>query len=186
MTHRIEAEELSPQSNTVFIGIGSNMGDRLGFCRKAVSALRDHAAVRVIRVSSLYESDPVDFLEQGRFFNAVLTIETRLSPQSLLHCCQGIETSLGKKIDIPKGPRTIDLDLLFYNDLIMDAPELILPHPGAAHRAFVLVPLLEIAPRFTHPRLSQTAHELLAGLERVGKTGVEKYLGPGWETERAA
>lgn len=169
-----------------FIGIGSNLGDRLAFCREAIRRLGSASGIRIKKVSSLYESDPVGYLEQNRFYNAVVAVETSLPPRSLLAACQAIEQSLAKKILIPKGPRTIDLDLLFYDQQIIDEPELQIPHPAISNRAFVLVPLSEIAPDLIHPALHLTAAALLHRLEvetsrRDTSTGIEKIASSGWE-----
>ncbi|MBI3802400.1 MAG: 2-amino-4-hydroxy-6-hydroxymethyldihydropteridine diphosphokinase [Nitrospirae bacterium] len=171
-----------------FIGVGSNLGDRLLFCREAVQRLDATPSVRIIHLSSLYESDPVDYLPQGRFYNAVVEIETSLSPRDLLAACQEIERHLGKRVEIPKGPRTIDLDLLCYRpsdplDLshhgVLEEPGLTLPHPALPDRLFVLLPLAEIAPQWTHPRLHLSAVALLDRLKTP--SGVERIAGPGWE-----
>jgi len=168
---------------TAFIGIGSNTGDRMSFCRNAAQALQAAEGVRGARVSSLFETVPVGYLKQNRFYNAVLQIETTLSPLNLLFRCQEIEQRFRKKIAFPNGPRTIDLDLLFHGDTVCDTPELTLPHPELAHRFFVLIPLAEIAPDFIHPVLHLTVRGLLHRLKPSPSTGVKRRLGPGWEKE---
>jgi 2-amino-4-hydroxy-6-hydroxymethyldihydropteridine diphosphokinase len=170
----------------VFIGIGSNVGDRLASCREAVRRVGSTPGVRIKKISSLYETEPVDYLEQNRFYNAVIAIETSLSPGALLKSCQAIEHRLGKKILIPKGPRTIDLDLLFYDGEIIDEPGLQIPHPALCDRAFVLIPLTEIAPDFIHPALHTSVTQILRRLNtetsrRNISTGIEKIAPPGWE-----
>jgi len=135
---------------SAFIGIGSNIGDRLQFCQKAVAALSQHPEIQITLISSLYETAPVDFIDQDPFYNAVVAIKTTLSPHLLLKSCQEIEARLHKNIVVSKGPRTIDLDLLFYGDLILNAPDLTLPHPEIARRLFVLIPLAEIAADMLH------------------------------------
>jgi 2-amino-4-hydroxy-6-hydroxymethyldihydropteridine diphosphokinase len=125
-----------------FIGLGSNVGDRLGYLRRAVSALR---ALGEVRVSSVYETDPVG-PPQDPFLNAVASLETVLAPHDLLVALKKIEADLGR---IPRerwGPREIDLDLLLYGDETIDAPDLTVPHPEMTKRGFVLVPLVELAP----------------------------------------
>ena len=171
-----------PRWTVAYIGIGSNQGDRGAFCREAVDRIGTKSTVRIKKVSSLYETEPMEYLDQDWFYNAVIEIETSLSPLPLLRHCQKIENALGKKIAIPKGPRTIDLDLLFYDQKVMSRPGLTLPHPAAAMRPFVLMPLSEIAPDFVHPVLRQTASRLLAGLSN--RIRLEKKKGPGWEKER--
>ncbi len=169
------------QTDMAYIGIGANIGDRLSFCRKAVCSLQTDKALQVTKISSLYETEPVDFLDQDSFYNAVVALETRLSPDLLLQHCQEIEQDLGKKIKRPKGPRTIDLDVLFYHLLITESPQLTLPHPEVENRLFVLIPMLEIAPDFVHPGLSFPIKTLLARLKSGLVAGVEKRFGPGWE-----
>ncbi|HZR47698.1 MAG TPA: 2-amino-4-hydroxy-6-hydroxymethyldihydropteridine diphosphokinase [Candidatus Manganitrophaceae bacterium] len=169
-----------------YVGIGSNQGDRLALCREALRLLEAgrpgaKSAVRIKKISSLYETEPMEYLDQDRFYNAVVEIETTLPPLRLLKQCQKIENRLGKKIEIPKGPRTIDLDLLFYDQKIIDRPGLILPHPAAASRPFVLVPLAEIAPGFLDPRSGESASALLGRLPS-GFQIVKKHA-PGWERE---
>lgn len=166
----------------VFIGIGSNIGDRLASCREAVHRLGSKPNVRIKKISSLYETDPVDYLEQNRFYNAVVVIETSLPPGALLEGCREIEHQLGKKILIPKGPRTIDLDLLFYDHLILNEPGLRIPHPAIPDRAFVLTPLVELVPDFIHPMLHTSVADLLHRL--VGETSrnvCTRIAAPGWE-----
>lgn len=168
-----------------FIGVGSNIGNRLLFCQKAVAAFRANPVIQVRQISSLYETEPVDYLNQGSFYNAVIGIETSFSPERLLQYCQHIEQDLGKKIEIPKGPRTLDLDLLFYGERIMTCPELILPHPEAVHRLFVLIPLAEIAPHWIHPQRACSIETLLQHFEPDRFKDVEKRFEPGWENPEA-
>ncbi|MDC4225122.1 MAG: 2-amino-4-hydroxy-6-hydroxymethyldihydropteridine diphosphokinase [Candidatus Manganitrophus sp.] len=175
----------SQRPAVAFIGIGSNIGDRLTFCREAVGRLGSNPTIRVKNVSSLYETDPVDYLEQNRFYNAVIAIETPLSPGSLLMECREIERQLGKKILIAKGPRIIDLDLLFYDDRIIKEPGLQIPHPAIPDRAFVLTPLVELAPDFIHPALRVSVEDLLHQVQTsrrdVSTAGIKKIAPPGWE-----
>lgn len=169
----------------VFIGLGSNLGDRLASCREAVRRLGLTPGIRIKKISSLYETDPVDYLDQDRFYNAVVAVETFLSPDALLQECQEIERQLGKTILIPKGPRTIDLDLLFYHDQILNAPGLQIPHPAIPDRAFVLTPLVELVPDFIHPALHVSVADLLRRVETscrdISTTGIKKIAPPGWE-----
>jgi 2-amino-4-hydroxy-6-hydroxymethyldihydropteridine diphosphokinase len=172
-------EDKAPIPSIAYIGLGANQGDRLAFLRKAIRKLRA-GEIRIQKVSSLYETEPMEFEEQGWFYNAVIEVETTLSPHSLLERCRTIEQELGKKIETPKGPRTIDLDLLFYDQLMLETPDLTLPHPAAAIRPFVLIPLVEVAPGLVHPLLRRTASELLHQLR--SEYQVEKRSEPGWET----
>ncbi len=118
----------------------------------------------MVRRSAVYETEPQDYLDQPRFLNMAVEVETDLSPRELLALIQSIESALGRQRTIPKGPRTIDLDILFYGDIVMTTPELEIPHPRIAQRRFVLDPLAEIAPELRHPVTHQTAAEMLAEL----------------------
>lgn len=143
-----------------YVAFGSNLGDRFDFIRKALVELRKHPSISVQRVSSVYETEPVGFLDQGPFLNGVLALDTQLSPQSLLQALLAIENKLGRVRLQHQGPRTLDLDLLFFGDLLLDETDLILPHPRLHERAFVLRPLLEIAPDLRHPRLGVSVEGL--------------------------
>jgi len=174
------------KSATAFIGVGSNLGDRLAFCRQAVALLRADASIELKAVSPLYETAPVDFIEQGRFYNAVLKIGTVLLPEILLEHCQEIEQRLGKNILRPKGPRTLDLDLLFYEKNIFQTEHLTLPHPEVENRAFVLLPLSTLAPDLLHPSLFLSIQALCARLSESQQKGVQKYLETGWEKDEGS
>lgn len=137
---------------TSYIGIGSNVGDRLEFCRKAVEALDSAAGVRVTQVSSLYETAPVGGPPQRSFINVVVKIETDLEPRPLLETCKRIEQSLGRDAtDLRWGPRVADLDILLYGSEKVSEPDLEIPHARLKERRFALVPLLEIEPDLTDP-----------------------------------
>ena len=129
---------------TAYLSLGSNQGDRLAFLHKAVERLESAAGVVVTAVSSIYETDPVGFLDQADFYNCVVEIRVSLSAHELLNLCQKIENSLGRQRKIRWGPRTIDIDILTYGGLCLNSPELILPHPRMAERDFVMLPLLEL------------------------------------------
>lgn len=146
-----------------YIGIGSNVGDGAANCRKAIELLAK--AGSVVSVSSFYHTEPVGRHEQDDFINAVAAVETDRSPRDLLSVCQAIEDRLGRKRGIRWGPRTADLDILLYGDLVFDQPELTIPHPQMALRKFVLAPLAEIAPDAMHPRLCRTAVQLYRELK---------------------
>jgi 2-amino-4-hydroxy-6-hydroxymethyldihydropteridine diphosphokinase len=145
----------------IFLSLGSNVGDRQANLRAAIAAL-EGAGVRVHRVSSLYETQPVDFLEQPWFLNCVLEGETDAPAQTLLNELRRIEERMGSKKLVAKGPRLLDMDILLYGDETVDTPELQVPHPRMTERRFVLEPLAEIAPKLQHPSWSGTISDLLA------------------------
>ena len=135
----------------VYIALGSNIGDREASLREAIKFLKNHSSIKITKISSLYESEPVGPVKQGNFYNMVVEIETELTPENLLSACQLIEQRLKRKKTVKWGPRTIDLDILLYDFLEVNLEELIIPHPEMKNRAFVLVPLLEIAPEAKLP-----------------------------------
>jgi 2-amino-4-hydroxy-6-hydroxymethyldihydropteridine diphosphokinase len=164
-------------ARTVYLGLGSNLGDRSGLLAQALDALR-REGIEVLRVSSIYESDPVGPIrEQPTFLNAVAELRTELEPDTLLSLCLEIEGSLGRvrDRDRDKGPRTIDLDLLLAEDAICRSPRLELPHPALTERAFVLGPLLELEPRLADPRDGRPLAEHLA---RVAEAQPLRRIGP--------
>ena len=132
--------------NLSYLSLGSNMGGRFEMLRQAVAQLVEHPAVTVTRISSLYETDPVGYTDQEPFLNMVVQIETELTALALLDVCQTIEQNLNRKRLVRWGPRTIDLDILLYNQDRIETDRLTVPHPRMNERAFVLVPLLEIDP----------------------------------------
>jgi 2-amino-4-hydroxy-6-hydroxymethyldihydropteridine diphosphokinase len=146
---------------TVYLSLGSNLGDRGKNLRTAIAALGE-ANVRVTRISSFYETEPVDLREQPWFLNCVVQGDTKASAADLLRALQGIESHMGSEKLVPKGPRLIDLDILLYGDDTVGTPELQVPHPRMLQRKFVLVPLAEIAPNLKHPSWTETAAELLS------------------------
>jgi 2-amino-4-hydroxy-6-hydroxymethyldihydropteridine diphosphokinase len=147
---------------TVYFSLGSNVGNREENLRAAIAAL-SAAGVRVVRVSSFYETEPVDYLEQAWFLNCAVEGETDVPADELLSAVRRIETRMGSKKVIAKGPRLIDIDILLYGSESIDIPELLqVPHPRMHLRRFVLVPLAEIAPKFKHPAWTMTVSELAA------------------------
>ncbi|PAF16264.1 2-amino-4-hydroxy-6-hydroxymethyldihydropteridine diphosphokinase [Terribacillus saccharophilus] len=129
-----------------WIALGSNIAPRETYLQQAIQTLNEHAEIKLNQVSTVYETDPVGYEDQDQFLNLVAEVETSLKPMELLHVCQKIEQDLGRKRIIRWGPRTVDLDILLYSTENMNVEELILPHPRMHERAFVLVPLAEIAP----------------------------------------
>src|SRR5712671_392303 len=145
---------------TVYLSLGSNIGDRAKNLRAAIGEL-PHAGVAVTRVSSFYETEPVDLREQPWFLNCVVEAETHFDAAMLLRALREIETKMGSKKLVSKGPRLIDMDILLYGAETIDTAELQVPHPRMHLRRFVLVPLAEIAPLALHPSLQRTVKELL-------------------------
>jgi 2-amino-4-hydroxy-6-hydroxymethyldihydropteridine diphosphokinase len=146
-----------------YIGIGSNIGDKKANCLKAIEYLGECG--KVIKASSLYYTEPVGYREQEDFINAVAAVETSLSPEQLLQSCHAIEDKLGRKRTIHWGPRSVDLDILLYGNLVTSDPELVIPHPLMAQRRFVLIPLAEIAADAVHPVFGKKISQLLAEIK---------------------
>jgi 2-amino-4-hydroxy-6-hydroxymethyldihydropteridine diphosphokinase len=149
--------------NTIYLSLGSNLGDRAGNLRAAIHGL-EQAGVPVRRLSPVYQTDPVDLVDQPKFLNMVVEAETALMPRQLLARIARLERSLGRQRSVAKGPRTIDIDILFYGTSVIDMPDLIVPHPRIAERRFVLEPLSEIAPDLIHPLTRRTVRAMLAGV----------------------
>ena len=157
-------------SGVAAIALGSNLdsrfGDREANLREAVRRIGLLSEVRA--VSSFYDTEPVGYVEQPRFLNGAILLETELGPQELMRELLAVERAMGRERAgaVAKGPRVIDLDLLLYGDWVLWAEDLILPHPTMAERRFVLEPLAEIAPEWMHPVLGVTVREMLGGLGR--------------------
>ncbi|MBX3003698.1 MAG: 2-amino-4-hydroxy-6-hydroxymethyldihydropteridine diphosphokinase [Anaerolineales bacterium] len=155
---------------TIYLGLGSNRGERMANLEAALAALTP--AVRMVRRSTVYETEPWGYVEQARFLNMVVEAETELSPQELLAHIKHIEQQVGRVASFRYGPREIDIDILLYGDFQVDLGEaearLTIPHPRLAERAFVLVPLAELAPQLAVPGLAATVAELLAAQDASG------------------
>lgn len=148
----------------VFLGLGSNLGDRAVHLNNAISALCFHDAINITSQSSVLETEPVGNESQGKFLNVVVEIETTLSPMELLQACLEIEILQGRVRNEKWGPRTIDIDILFFSDQLIKEEGLQIPHPEVHNRSFVLIPLVEIAPMLIHPSLNQSAKAMLHAL----------------------
>ena len=157
---------------TVYLSLGSNKGDRAQYIAHAVVALAEHG-VNVIQKSSLYETEPVETSSKSWFLNCVIKAETNLLPPQLMHTLLDIERSLGRRRRVLRGPRFIDMDILLYDDRVVNTDHLKVPHPRMAERRFVLVPFAEIAPETRHPVYNKTVTELLA--ETPDRSEVKPY-----------
>ncbi len=154
--------------NDIFLSLGSNLGDRGANLQTALVDL-EQWDVRVLRTSSIYKTEPFGKKDQQDFFNMAVQVKTDRSPEDLLMVLHAIERSLGRERKEKWGPRSIDADILFYGERVLEDPELTIPHLHLTERKFVLVPLAEIAPKFVHPVLKKTVEELLNECSDEGK-----------------
>ncbi|MGV3463945.1 MAG: 2-amino-4-hydroxy-6-hydroxymethyldihydropteridine diphosphokinase [Heyndrickxia sp.] len=150
--------------NTAYLSLGSNLGNREEFLEDALKALVSYPEIDIIDASSIYETDPVGYSDQGNFLNMVVKVKTSFSAEQLLEVCLQTEKELGRIRKIRWGPRTVDLDILLFNNENIKSEKLIIPHPRMHERAFVLVPLLEMDPAVELPTLKAPLNEVLNGI----------------------
>lgn len=158
-----------PITHRAFISLGSNLGNRLGNLRGAIAAIREMPGLSITATSSVYETEPLGNRAQPKFINAVIEVGCELSPAELLSVLQRIEKHMGRERQGKWEPRVIDLDIIYFGDRVLASEDLIVPHPEAARRAFVLEPLAEIAPDFVDPVEGKPVRELLERLDRAGQ-----------------
>jgi 2-amino-4-hydroxy-6-hydroxymethyldihydropteridine diphosphokinase len=157
------------KEHTVYLALGSNLGDRLANLKQTRAALPPQMEVKA--KSHVYETPPWGHTDQPKFLNQVVKVNTYLEPEPLLKHIKRLEVALGRKATFPNGPRLIDIDILFYDDLILEAPSLVIPHPRLHERGFVLMPLMDIAPDLVHPVNKKSVREMvvLCDLEGISK-----------------
>jgi len=150
---------------TAYLSLGSNSGDRLQFLKGAIRKIEESHKISIKKASSVYETQPVGYINQGWFLNLVLEVQTSFDPLPLLEHLLAIEDQMGRKREAKWGPRNIDVDLLLYDNQLVHSDRLIIPHPQMHKRRFVLIPLAQIAPRVLHPLLKKSAPQLLESCE---------------------
>jgi 2-amino-4-hydroxy-6-hydroxymethyldihydropteridine diphosphokinase len=158
------------KEHVVYLALGANLGDRLTNLKQAIAALPPQMEVKA--KSGVYETPPWGFEDQPKFLNQVIKANTYLDPDPLLKHLKRLEVALGRKESFPNGPRLIDIDILFYDDLVVNKPSLVIPHPRLHERGFVLLPLMEIAPSLVHPVTQKSVREMA---ELSNSEGIEKF-----------
>jgi 2-amino-4-hydroxy-6-hydroxymethyldihydropteridine diphosphokinase len=158
------------KEHTVYLALGSNLGDRFANLKQAIDSLTPQLEVKA--KSSVYETPPWGFEDQPKFLNQVVKAKTYLDPEPLLKHLKRLEVALGRQASFPNGPRLIDMDILFYDDLILTTSSLVIPHPRLQERGFVLLPLMELSPDLVHPLFKKSVREMAAQCD-VG--GIKKF-----------
>jgi len=154
------------KEHTVYLALGSNLGDRLANLKQAIDALTPQMEVKA--KSSVYETPPWGYEDQPKFLNQVVKAKTYLDPEPLLKHLKRLEVALGRQASFPNGPRLIDMDILFYDELILNTSALVIPHPRLHERGFVLLPLMELSPDLVHPFNKKSVREMVAGCDVAG------------------
>jgi 2-amino-4-hydroxy-6-hydroxymethyldihydropteridine diphosphokinase len=158
------------KEHIVYLALGSNLGDRLANLKQAISSLTPQLEVKA--KSQVYETPPWGYEDQPKFLNQVIKAQTYVDPEPLLKHLRRVEVALGRKESFPNGPRLIDLDILFYDDQVLNTPSLVIPHPRLQERGFVLLPLMDIDPDLVHPVNKQSVREMAAVCNMAG---IEKF-----------
>ena len=161
--------------NKSYLGLGTNIGDRLNYLNQALNILNSHSNIKISKKSKLYETKAWGYTEQADFLNMCVEIETDLNPKDLLHVCQDVEKKLNRERKIRWGPRTIDVDILFFNDIILQEENLEIPHPRIKERAFVLIPLIDLNDKLKIDNVS--INEYLKSLTTEEREEVKEFIG---------
>ena len=159
------------KEHTIYLALGSNLGDRLANLKQAIASLTPQMEVKA--KSAVYETPPWGYEDQPKFLNQVIKAKTYLEPEQLLKHLKRLEVALGRKESFPNGPRLIDMDILFYDDLVLNTGSLSIPHPRLHERGFVLLPLMDINPDLVHPVNKKSVREMAAGCDIAG---IEKFV----------